>query len=263
MINAPDDTQWVEGEIKFILHGEPVEMKMTVPANPVKPTRMLPVFQQMTNSFVEMGEKAVEAEGKNISCQKGCGACCRQPVPLAEIEAYQIAELVENMPEPRKSEIKRRFAEGVKHFHNISWFEKMDNYANLSLDERRSLVMGYFYEGVPCPFLEDESCSIHLDRPTGCREYLVTSPAENCQKPSAETVKLIDIPLKPSNTLRYVGHSVRMTKGINFVPLMRALEWAETYPENMPEKPGPEWMSDFFKLLTKKEIPKNEVNGVT
>lgn len=262
-MSQPPEDQWVEGEIKFTLHGEPVEMKMTVPANPVKPTRMLPVFQQMTNSFVEMGEKAVEAEGKKISCQKGCGACCRQPVPLAEIEAYQIAELVENLPEPRKSEIKRRFAEGAKHFHDNQWFEKMERYAELTMGERKEIVMSYFHEQIPCPFLEDESCSIHPDRPTGCREYLVTSPAENCKAPTAETIRLIPIPLKPSETLRYVGHSVRMMKGINFVPLMRALEWAEIYPENMPEKPGPEWMGDFFTLLTKKEIPKNDANGVT
>jgi Fe-S-cluster containining protein len=36
---------------------------------------------------------------------------------------------------------------------------------------------------MPCPFLEDESCSIHPDRPLVCREYLVTSPAELCAGP--------------------------------------------------------------------------------
>ncbi|HEY5241787.1 MAG TPA: YkgJ family cysteine cluster protein [Polyangiaceae bacterium] len=30
-------------------------------------------------------------------------------------------------------------------------------------------------ETVSCPFLEEESCSIHPDRPPICREYLVTS----------------------------------------------------------------------------------------
>ncbi len=41
----------------------------------------------------------------------------------------------------------------------------------------------YFHLGIACPFLEDESCSIHADRPISCREYLVTSPAVNCADP--------------------------------------------------------------------------------
>ena len=62
---------------------------MTVPAKPVKPMRMLPIFQAMASSFVDTSIEEIEAQGKKISCKAGCGACCRQAVPLAEIEAYQ------------------------------------------------------------------------------------------------------------------------------------------------------------------------------
>jgi Fe-S-cluster containining protein len=254
MTKFADQETWVEGEIKFSLRGQPVEMKMTVPAFPVKPSRMLPVFQQMTNSFVEIGIKEAEEAGKTVSCEKGCGACCRQAVPLAEIEAYRLAELVNEMPEPRRSVIRERFANAVKHFQEMGWLEKMQNYADLAEHERKMLVLEYFYENIPCPFLEDESCSIHPDRPVGCREYLVTSPAENCSKPSAETVRLVQIPLKPSETLRYVGHSRRIDQRLNFVPLVYALEWAAEWPDNSPEKPGPEWVGDFFSLLTGKKV---------
>ena len=40
----------------------------------------------------------------------------------------------------------------------------------------RILGREYFQLGIPCPFLEEESCSIYHDRPITCREYLVTSP---------------------------------------------------------------------------------------
>ena len=111
-----NDGEWITGNITLTLGGEPLNLQMTVPAKPVKPTRMLPILQKMTNTFVDMGVRAAESLGKEISCQKGCGACCRQPVPLAEIEAYQIAELVENMPEPRRSEIKMRFKKSIRAF---------------------------------------------------------------------------------------------------------------------------------------------------
>src|SRR5690349_6337406 len=103
-------TEWVTGEVVLKVAGEPLKMQMTVPATPVKPHRMLPVFQKMTDSFVEMGALAAGTQGKTISCRAGCGACCRQPVPLMEMQIYHIAEVVEAMPEPRRTEIKKRFS---------------------------------------------------------------------------------------------------------------------------------------------------------
>ena len=244
-----DENEWVSGQITLSMNGAQIEMQMTVPAKPVKPMRMLPIFQAMASSFVDTSIEEIEAQGKKISCKAGCGACCRQAVPLAEIEAYQIAELVENMEEPRRSEIKQKFAEACRHFHETNWFERMDEYSKLSHEERQTVVLEYFYDGIPCPFLENESCSIHAVRPLACREYLVTSPAENCAKPSADTVDLVKLMVQPSKILRETARSENLQK-INFVPLIRALEWARDFPEKMPEKKGTEWVTDFVEKLT-------------
>ncbi|MGI8787991.1 MAG: YkgJ family cysteine cluster protein [Pyrinomonadaceae bacterium] len=246
----------VTGNVTLLLDGEPIDLQMTVPAKAVKAQRMLPVFQQMTNSFAEMAETAVENAGEKISCQKGCGACCRQAVPLAEIEAYQIAELVENLPEPRRSEIKLRFEKALQHFYEIGWFERLDGCGGATNEEREKVVMEYFYEQIACPFLEDESCSIHETRPLVCREYLVTSPAENCQKPSADVIRRIKFPIKASDTVRKITNSENLNKAVNFVPLILAVEWAKKHADHFPEKTGEQWMADFFTNLTKSELPK-------
>jgi Fe-S-cluster containining protein len=243
-----NESEWKTGQITLSVNGTKFEMEMTVPANAVKPTRILPVFQAMTGSFVELEVSETTKQGKKISCKAGCGACCRQAVPLAEIEAYKIAELVENLEEPQRSKVKQKFETGCKHFHENGWFERMDEYANLSLEERQKTVMEYFYESIACPFLENESCSIHADRPLACREYLVTSPAENCANPTAETIRLVGMTVQPSKILRETARSENLKK-INFVPMIRALEWAETYPEAMPEKTGQDWVMDFIKNL--------------
>ena len=47
-----NDSEWITGQVKISIGGVPVEMEMTVPAKPVKPQRMLPVFQKISNSFV-------------------------------------------------------------------------------------------------------------------------------------------------------------------------------------------------------------------
>lgn len=249
-----NDGEWITGNVTLSFQGRPIDMQMTVPAKPVKARRMLPVFQAMTNSFVGLSVKAAEKVGRTISCKKGCGACCRQAVPLAEIEIYQIAELIENLPEPRRTKIKQKFETACRHFHENGWFEKLDNFPNLTREERGEIIKEYFYEGVACPFLEDESCSIHADRPLACREYLVTSPAENCRRPSNETVERVKVPIQPSKSLRYVGRGENPMK-ISFIPMIRALEWAEKFPEKAREKTGQEWMADFFTALTEKEIP--------
>lgn len=257
---------WITGKVNLTIAGRPLEMQMTVPAKLVKPHRMLPVFQQMTNAFVGISIAAVESEGKQISCKAGCGACCRQPVPIAETEVYQIAELVEALPEPRRSEIKKRFAGAVEHFREMNWFERMRECAELAktetpenvMKEVQKAVTEYFYEGVACPFLEDESCSIHESRPLSCREYLVTSPAANCSRPTAETVDKIALLVKPSGTLQSVGRTQKLTS-LGFLPLIRALEIAENIPESFPEKTGERWLADFFQNLTRSEIPKRGI----
>ncbi len=244
--------EFVSGKIELSIAGEPVSFEMTIPKNKVKLSRMLPIFQQMTHSIVDIGVQKIESEGKTVSCQKGCGACCNQLVPISEAEAFQLTELVEEMPEPSQSRIKQKFADACNHFTEIGWFKKVDKTNELSDNERRQLVLDYFAEGIPCPFLEDASCSIHQNRPLVCREYLVSSPAELCEKPTAETIDRVKIIFSISETFRKLEDN---PKTITFLPLILALGWAANSPFQPLEKSGEEWMADFFSKLTKKEIP--------
>ena len=251
------DGEWITGNVTLRVHGEPLDLQMTVPAFPVKPQRMLPIFHQMTNSFVDAGVNAVASEGERLSCRAGCAACCRHAVPIAEAEVYQIADLVESMPEPRRSEVKDRFAKTVAYLRSIGWFEKfMAEHRALgtkpektAASDLNNLLMEYFHEWIDCPFLEDEACAIYDDRPLACREYVVTSPAENCSDPSAETVKRVDLLIQPSKTVQKMSATGRMA-GEGTLTLVRALELAAEYPDAYDERTGEEWMREFFTRLT-------------
>ena len=237
-------------------------MEMTVPAFPVKPHRMLPVFQQMSSAMVRECAKAVEAEGKTISCKAGCGACCRQAVPISEVEAYQIAELVESMPEPLQSDIKQRFSHALSHFQKIKWFDDLVNikdmaYANdpdYSPEKFNAVTTRYLEQDIACPFLIDESCSIHKDRPLVCREYLVTSPAENCATPTKDNIEKVPIFMQPSKAMLKVGRT-KNSEGMSSLMLVEALDFVERFPESFVEKTGPDWAGDFFRELSKKDAP--------
>jgi len=75
---------------------------------------MLPVVYGLTNLVVNIAEEAVEQAGKHISCRAGCGAGCRQIVPISESEAHHVKRLVDDLPEPRRTIVRERFATGWK-----------------------------------------------------------------------------------------------------------------------------------------------------
>ncbi|MFO0959213.1 MAG: YkgJ family cysteine cluster protein [Isosphaeraceae bacterium] len=221
---------------------------------------MLPALgRSLTGAIVGCSVARDAAEGHAVSCRKGCGACCRQLVPLAEPEARQIRDLVEAMPEPRRSEIRARFEDARRRLEASGEVgEKLLHPGRFSDDELRARDLGlaYFRLGIPCPFLEEESCSIHPDRPMACREYLVTSPAEFCADPSAETVRVVQLPAKVSTAVTLIGvepdGSRRFTR---WVPLILAPGWADGHPDDLPPRPGPEWVRELIARLTGKEVP--------
>jgi Fe-S-cluster containining protein len=193
-------------------------------------------------------------EGYAISCKAGCGACCRQLVPISELEAHQLKELVGQMPEPRRTVIRKRFADAIQKFEETGLLEKLRDPDSFVDETVRKLGLDYFHTGVACPFLEDESCSIHPDRPLACREYMVTSPAENCSHPTADSVRQIKIPAKVSNAVIRLSQQREGSRFIPYVPMILALEWAENNPENMPHKPGPAILKEVFENLSGQEI---------
>jgi len=252
--------EYESGKVTIMIQDQPIEMEMTVPTQPIKARRVLPIIQKMSDSFVKVGEDEVVAQGKEISCKKGCGACCNHLVPVGEMEAHNIAELVANMPEPRRSEVKQKFSEAVEHFQKNGWLERLNTLQSMTDQERLDLATEFFYEGVPCPLLEDGACSIHKDRPLVCREYLVTTPAENCSDPASNPIDRVHFLTTLSSPLRDIGKNPELEASPPFLPLMLSLIWAERFPESQEEKPGRDWMKDFFESLDHYE--KNRKNGL-
>ena len=110
----------------------------------------------------------------------------------------------------------------------------------------RELSLAYFALRVPCPFLEDESCSIHAERPLVCREYLVTSPAELCAGPTQEGVTPVAVP-KVSPAARRLQDDED-----DWFPLALLLDWARTRPLSTRRRAGPEWIQRFVERMSRR-----------
>lgn len=205
---------------------------ITVPNAAVPATDVLPALQGLVNAVVGAAEA-----GQAISCRRGCGACCRQLVPISRTEGEALLALVEAMPHERRKAARARFAEAEAAI-------TLAGLAERSGKSDREMSLAYFALRVPCPFLEDESCSIHPDRPLVCREYLVTSPAELCSGPAQEGVAPVPVP-KLSLAARRL-----QDEDDSWFPLAMLMAWSRQSRRPAARRPGTEWVQRFLGGLT-------------
>lgn len=227
------------GKATLVMGGEPVAFELTVPAGPVAVEDVLPIFHGLASLFAERAAAKAAAEGRAVSCRAGCGACCRQLVPIAAAEARALAALVRSLPEPRQTAVRDRFAAAVDAAAEAGLFDQLTGPG----ERRFEAGLDYFRLGVACPFLEDEACSIHADRPLSCREYLVTSPAGNCRSPTPEGIEKLTLEGDPS--LAVLKADLRD----GWLPLIHALVFDETAPPSARDRTGPEILADVLGRL--------------
>lgn len=252
--DAPDAPETMTAHVALKMPGGTLQAELTVPTGPVSLVQLLPMAGALADAITDAAVDAVKETGRRVSCCKGCGACCRQLVPVSEVEARRIRDLIESLPEPRRSAIRARFAEARRTLDAAGLLEALQHPDRWE-DEPRAVGLEYFHQGIACPFLEEESCSIHPDRPIACREYLVTSPTADCARPSPETVHMVPMPTSVWRALARVGVPDSSAKAPRWVPLILAPEWADAHPDESPLRPGPELLRELIGHVARAEVP--------
>jgi Fe-S-cluster containining protein len=237
------EKEWVSATVTLPLKGASCSLELKVPGWPVKPQVMLPVLHQLANTIANFAEQDAAKNQQKISCHKGCAACCRQPVPLTEVEIYFMSLLVAQQPEPRRSELQRRFNTAAAHFQETGWLEA---FIQCNDEEAfKGLVRAYMTHHVDCPFLEDECCTIHPYRPVGCREFLVTSDPAHCGAETDADVRRLPMATTVLDGLSKMARIRQLPGNKAWLPMIFALAWAHQFPESYPEKTGVEWLAEF------------------
>ncbi|HTW79785.1 MAG TPA: YkgJ family cysteine cluster protein [Terracidiphilus sp.] len=205
-----------------------VQAEVEVPAGQTTLTELLPIIQKLDSAIVDGIAEHARSVGKPVSCRAGCGACCRQMVPVSLFEAEALIAWMQTLPEERRAELEQRFHRALTMLRDAGVIDKILNSDwALGAEQATRMAIEYFHAGVPCPFLEDECCSIHPFRPLSCREYIVTSPPELCKDPSVHNVSGVQIPVKLSRALYAFGQ--QMEHGPRgWVPLVFLLAWGKS-----------------------------------
>ena len=245
----------VTANIEMKILSKRISLQLTVSPGLTSARELLPIAHGLTQMASDIASSESEANGKPVSCRAGCGACCRQLVPITQPEAHQLRALVRTMPEPRQMEIQRRFEIALSQLQEANVLEKLRSAELWSSVNPVEFADDYFHLGIACPFLENESCSIHEARPMTCRSFSVTSPAENCQNPTPDNIALLKHPLP--RPLEAFGRAiVGAPEGTPtpWVPLVLALDYARSVPEPAPEYTGPQLLQAVFEAMTGTEI---------
>jgi len=244
-------------QVDLKLAGVRVQLTVTAPVGRVGPGALLPVLHALSEAIERDTCDQLAQKGKTVSCGPACGACCRQLVPVTRIEAAHLAELVAEMPEPRRSRLRGRFQAALRRLEEAGLLNTLRDFPPSSPREREALGLAYFQLGIACPFLEEESCSIHDQRPLSCREYLVTSPPQRCACPGDGGVEGVRLPIRLSGVLSRLANSPTPAARA-WVPLPLVIETAESQTCEFENRSGVDWVEHLFRLLSSGEFPAAE-----
>src|SRR5437762_2619918 len=111
--------------VELVSPGWKLKTTIGVPAGPTPLPQVLPLAHGLADAVTRMAEQAVEQQGEKITCRKGCAACCRTMVPISEIEARGLRALVDSLPEPRRTQIRERFADALRRLDQAGRLDKL------------------------------------------------------------------------------------------------------------------------------------------
>jgi len=105
-----------------------------------------------------------------ITCGRGCAACCSEPVYVERQEVLLLARRLLDLPEATRQRVLARTRAWVAKFR-----------ASPLLTEKLPHVLAYRALRMPCPLLENQECLLYQDRPNACRMHMAIGPREKCE----------------------------------------------------------------------------------
>ncbi len=219
------------------IDGEAVSISAPQPPANARLDELLPAQREIDNAAIGHAVRKAEATGKQVRCAKGCSTCCRaQPVPVTPPEAYALLRLVEALPASRRNDIEARFADRAQRLHDAGLAASLlDQPPDLDAEGARGIAHAYFKLGLVCPFLDDDACSIHPQRPFVCRQYLVSSDPALCADPFANRADVIPMPLRAATAELAIAETA-YGRPQHTVPLTLALDYARRHRDELERR---------------------------
>ena len=224
--------------------GYRIKADVSFPPGRLRAPDMLPVYRQISDAVTQVMVTREQQAGKTISCHKGCSACCKRLyVEVTEVEAYRLHDVIRALPKRHRQRVENRFASIRNQVADAGMYDDIME-MHIHDEARQQLGADYYQLGIECPFLENDACSVYQERPLACREYLVTSPVDECARLQQGKVQRVNFPGSA------IGYAMRMTRSASdeakLVPLALLPSWIEQNPEPVRSADGVELLMRAF-----------------
>jgi Fe-S-cluster containining protein len=195
---------------------------------PVRLADLVPALHELTSGVTALAVARAAREGRTLSCKAGCGVCCCQLVPLAPAEVFYMVDRLLAMPAAERRPVLARFQNNENRLAVTGILDRIS--ALEETDDNNRVAGDYFELHLACPFLVNQSCSIHPWRPIACREYNVTSPPRLCADPFRNPIAAIKLHRRMSAGLsRFCTQVAGLPSGLVPLPLM--FDYYETHKD--------------------------------
>ncbi len=243
-------------QLRLPVAGQKVSVTVEADAAPGPSETLLPALRSLSAAFTTVGERYVEAQGKSVSCGPGCGACCRQLVALSVADARRLTTLLRGMPIERLRQLRDRAIAAVAKLREAGLYDRLRRPSFGNEKEAEQIAFEYMKLRIPCPFLEDESCSIHPERPLVCREYLVTSDPRHCEHPwkSVKEIEPVPLPYSMNRAMIFVDRDDTNDPWSVLLVLVHDALVNNTAPPAGVDRPGEEWLERFVQSLSNTRV---------
>ena len=175
-----------------------------------------PVARVLSTKIVRCVERKAAGTGFAVPCHKGCAACCQYLISLSVPEAFRLVREIMMMPMSQREKIMNRC------FQISQWFQKQlgtcytakkpSNGDNLNPQQLKEISEWYFREGISCPFLCNDECTIYNQRPMVCREHLVAGSTSPCGNNGASNLPKVQIPVRIEIALKLMTSKLEQAK---------------------------------------------------
>jgi len=218
--------------LEFDIFGEPVHFRIGVAHKQARLADIAPMARKLSTKLAPAVLNQLGKEEKFVPCCKGCSACCNYLVPLSVPEVFRMKQEVLAVPANRGRAVLQSCLDAPKRVLDNS-SQSSDLYPSTEiLGPTRVSQLGRWYAGLKlsCPFLSDGLCTIYEQRPTACREHIVTGSPSLCEAEWTDESQVVQMPVSILEALGQLASKLEATS-VEAVMLPLALPWAQ---ENLP-----------------------------
>jgi Fe-S-cluster containining protein len=152
---------------------------LDVPRRRLRLAQIVPIAYRIDEAMLAASVTHAQTAGQTVYCKPTCTHCCKYVVGFSYPEACYLLDVLTTLDEPRRSRLVQWFRDMNARIEAEGIAAVVETAA--SMDAGLSYLGQWLHEqGIACPFLEDDLCSIYEHRSTTCRDYVSLSPPQTC-----------------------------------------------------------------------------------